>query len=124
MSNRVALTTVDNPFDPFEQFNDWFEFDIEKGYYTCSRLARLTNLSNDMSEAESNKEIEEYQKLTSMEKVKNRRLQNYYRVQLHSQIISSLQNKLSKYDEISNRSRIKNKLLLNDYISTYNNINL
>ena len=73
---------------------------------------------------ESNKEIEEYQKLTSMEKVKNRRLQNYYRVQLHSQIISSLQNKLSKYDEISNRSRIKNKLLLNDYISTYNNINL
>ena len=58
MSNRVALTTVDNPFDPFEQFNDWFEFDIEKGYYTCSRLARLTNLSNDMSEAESNKEIE------------------------------------------------------------------
>ena len=58
MSNRVALTTVDNPFDPFEQFNDWFEFDIEKGYYTCSRLARLTNLSDDMSEAESNKEIE------------------------------------------------------------------
>ena len=58
MSNRVALTTVDNPFDPFEQFNDWFEFDNEKGYYTCSRLARLTNLSDDMSEAESNKEIE------------------------------------------------------------------
>ena len=58
MSNRVALTTVDNPFDPFEQFNDWFEFDIEKGYYTCSRLARLTNLSDDMSETESNKEIE------------------------------------------------------------------
>ena len=58
MSNRVALTTVDNPFDPFEQFNDWFEFDIEKGYYTCSRLARLTNLSDDMSEAKSNKEIE------------------------------------------------------------------
>lgn len=58
MPNRVALTTVDNPFDPFEQFNDWFEFDIEKGYYTCSRLARLTNLSDDMSEAESNKEIE------------------------------------------------------------------
>lgn len=73
---------------------------------------------------ESNKEIEEYQILTSIEKEKNRRLQNYYRVQLHSQIISSLQNKLSKNDEISNRSRIKNKLLLNDYISTYNNINL
>ena len=58
MSTRVALTTIDNPFDPFEQFNDWFEFDIEKGYYTCSRLARLTNLSDDLSEVETNNEIE------------------------------------------------------------------
>lgn len=58
MSNEVALTTIDNPFDPFEQFNDWFEFDIEKGYYTCSRLARLANLSDDLSEVERNNEIE------------------------------------------------------------------
>lgn len=58
MSNECALTTIDNPFDPFEQFNDWFEFDIEKGYYTCSRLARLTNLSDDLSEVERNNEIE------------------------------------------------------------------
>ena len=58
MSTRVALTTNDNPFDPFEQFNDWFEFDIEKGYYTCSRLARLTNLSDGLSEVETNNEIE------------------------------------------------------------------
>ena len=58
MSNEVALTTIDNPFDPFEQFNDWFEFDIEKGYYTCSRLARLTNPSDDLSEVERNNEIE------------------------------------------------------------------
>ena len=26
------LTTVDNPFDPFEQFTSWFMFDEEKGY--------------------------------------------------------------------------------------------
>ena len=58
MSNECALTTIDNPFDPFEQFNDWFEFDIEKGYYTCSRLARLANLSDDLSEVERNNEIE------------------------------------------------------------------
>lgn len=58
MSNEVALTTIDNPFDPFEQFNDWFEFDIEKGYYTCSRLARLADLSDDLSEVERNNEIE------------------------------------------------------------------
>lgn len=58
MNNECGLTTLDNPFDPFSQFNDWFLFDIEKGYYTCSYLARLTNVTEDLSLPEENKEIE------------------------------------------------------------------
>lgn len=58
MANECALTTYDNPFDPFTQFDSWFAFDTEKGYYTCSRIARLTNLTDDMSEVERNEEIE------------------------------------------------------------------
>ena len=58
MANECALTTYDNPFDPFIQFDSWFAFDTEKGYYTCSRIARLTNITDDMSEAERNEEIE------------------------------------------------------------------
>lgn len=58
MANECALTTYDNPFDPFTQFDSWFAFDTEKGYYTCSRIARLTNLTDDMSELERNEEIE------------------------------------------------------------------
>lgn len=58
MANECALTTYDNPFDPFIQFDSWFAFDTEKGYYTCSRIARLTNITDDMSEVERNKEIE------------------------------------------------------------------
>lgn len=58
MANECALTTYDNPFDPFTQFDFWFAFDTEKGYYTCSRIARLTNLTDDMSEVERNEEIE------------------------------------------------------------------
>ena len=58
MANACALTTYDNPFDPFTQFDSWFAFDTEKGYYTCSRIARLTNLTDDMSEVERNEEIE------------------------------------------------------------------
>lgn len=57
-SNECRLTTIDNPFDPFTQFDDWFLFDTEKGYNSCSRLDRITNLSDEMSETEINEEIE------------------------------------------------------------------
>ena len=58
MENEFMLTTFDNPFDPFEQFTSWFLFDIEKGYYTCQYLARIANLSADMSQKEVDEEIE------------------------------------------------------------------
>lgn len=58
MANDCMLTTFDNPYDPFEQFNLWFMFDIEKGYYTCSKMARLANFTDDMSDVERDIETE------------------------------------------------------------------
>ena len=58
MENECMLTTFDNPFDPFEQFTSWFLFDVEKGYNTCSRLARIANISDELSEKEVDEEIE------------------------------------------------------------------
>jgi hypothetical protein len=58
MNEEFRLTTFDNPFDPFEQFNDWFLFDIEKGYYTCSYLGRIARTSDMLTDEENNKEIE------------------------------------------------------------------
>lgn len=52
MLNQCALTTIDNPFNPLEQFNEWFMFDIEKGYYSCSLLARIMKTSDEMSDEE------------------------------------------------------------------------
>ena len=56
--NECTLTTFDNPFDPFEQFVEWFLFDVEKGYYTCNHLARIVQLSDDMTQKEINEEVE------------------------------------------------------------------
>lgn len=58
MDNECMLTTFDNPFDPFEQFTSWFLFDVEKGYNTCSYLARIAQLSDDLSQKEIDAEIE------------------------------------------------------------------
>lgn len=62
-SKEFMLTTVDNPFDPFEQFTSWLLFDDEKGYNTCGKLARIAQLSDDMTqkeiEIETNRAIEE-----------------------------------------------------------------
>ena len=52
MVEECMLTTFDNPYDPFEQFTLWLLFDKEKGYNTCEYLARIVNLTNDMSEKE------------------------------------------------------------------------
>ena len=58
MSKQSMLTTVDNPFDPFEQFTSWFLFDVEKGYNTCSYLARIAKTSDQFTEKENEEEIE------------------------------------------------------------------
>lgn len=57
-TNECMLTTFDNPYNPFEQFNLWFLFDVEKGYNSCSKLARIAQTSDEMSEKEVNEEIE------------------------------------------------------------------
>lgn len=45
----LAVTTTDNPYDPFDQFEDWNAFDEQKGYYTSAYLARVAQTSPEMS---------------------------------------------------------------------------
>ena len=58
MSKECKLTTFDNPFDPFEQFDSWLLFDKEKGYDSSERLMRIAQISDDMSQKEIDEEIE------------------------------------------------------------------
>ena len=55
---QCALTTFDNPYDPFEQFDDWLLYDSEKGYNTCGYLGRIASDSDALSEVENEMEIE------------------------------------------------------------------
>lgn len=44
------LTTEDNPFDPFTQWEQWYTYDVAQGYNTCAYLARETNLAPTLDE--------------------------------------------------------------------------
>ena len=50
------LTTIDNPYDPFEHFDDWYNYDTEMNYNTCSYLDRVSTTSDELSD-EDNDEI-------------------------------------------------------------------
>lgn len=47
MANKVPyLTTLDNPFDPSTEFQEWYAFDRLMGYNTVELLARRTFTSD------------------------------------------------------------------------------
>ena len=55
----VAITTFDNPFNPFTQFTEWLLFDKEKGYNTCEYLAKIAKVEDNLSQQEYNRAVEQ-----------------------------------------------------------------
>lgn len=55
---KCMLTTIDNPYDPFDNFKAWYLYDVQKGYNCCSYLARIAKTSDEMTEKENDEEIE------------------------------------------------------------------
>lgn len=55
---KCMLTTFDNPYDPVEQFDSWLQFDMDKGYGSCSYLARVAHTSDQLTEEENDREVE------------------------------------------------------------------
>lgn len=46
------VTTVDNPYNPFTEYDEWLAFDERMGYHTTAFVARLLNTSDELSEAD------------------------------------------------------------------------
>lgn len=59
-----ALTTFDNPYDPIDQFDSWYRFDLDKARSDpsyvdcCSYLDRIAHTSDQLSDVENDQEIE------------------------------------------------------------------
>lgn len=57
---RVALTTIDNPYNPLnvDEFDKWYEYDTLNDYGTCELLARFALTSDSLTEEENWNSIE------------------------------------------------------------------
>lgn len=55
---EVMLTTSDNPFDPFNDFENWFRFDTSMNYHSCNYLARIARTSDELSDTDNALAIE------------------------------------------------------------------
>lgn len=53
----VMLSTIDNPWDPFTHYEEWYAWDAAAGYNTPALLARVTISSNELSEFDQELDI-------------------------------------------------------------------
>lgn len=58
MVKQCMLTTIDNPFNPFNDFTSWFLFDIEKKHNCCGLVDRIAKYDDNMTEEEVKIETE------------------------------------------------------------------
>lgn len=54
----VMLSTLDNPYNPFTEWDKWFDFDNTRGYQSCGYLARIAHTSDALTDEENESEIE------------------------------------------------------------------
>ena len=54
----VMLSTIDNPYDPFDEFDKWYNFDVVKGYNSCSYLSKIAKTADELPESFNQAEIE------------------------------------------------------------------
>ena len=55
---RCFLTTFDNPYSPYEKFEEWYRYDVDHGYNSSGLLMRLTETSSQFTDNENAYEIE------------------------------------------------------------------
>lgn len=58
MARICALSTSDNPYNPFTDFDNWNAYDMQNGYNSCAYLARVVGDTSSEEENEIDENIE------------------------------------------------------------------
>jgi hypothetical protein len=59
INKPVMLSTIDNPYNPFVDYEHWLAYDREKGYNTNEYLARIALTSNELSDQDQDEAMNE-----------------------------------------------------------------
>lgn len=84
-SKEVMITTTDNPFSPFTEFDEWRKYDEAAGYYTLPYLARVTRTSDELSYSDQEIAIEQ-----AIDEIAQENILGIYRKVTHSDEQSSV----------------------------------
>lgn len=57
--DESMLTTTDNPYNPYTEFDQWRTWDEQAGYYSLAYLGRVVKTSDELSEADQSLAIEQ-----------------------------------------------------------------
>lgn len=65
--DNVVLSTSDNPYDPFTEWDKWYAYDMDQGYNTCGKVAALAHTSPSLSDEFNNSlQVEALKRLTAL----------------------------------------------------------
>lgn len=56
---QFMLSLQSNPYDPFEDYDLWLQFDHQEGFDTAGLLARTVSTSSELSEFEQELAVED-----------------------------------------------------------------
>lgn len=57
-NTEVLLSTTDNPYNPFTEFDQWYAFDTQVGHHTLALLGRVCITSDELSELDQSRAID------------------------------------------------------------------
>ena len=58
-AQMCMLSTVDNPYNPFDEFDKWLVYDMTKGHNCCGIVDRITTTSRDVGDDMQSNDIAE-----------------------------------------------------------------
>lgn len=56
-TKELMLSTIDNPFDPFTEFDEWYQYDVRNGHHSLSLLARVAKVYEGITDEHLNDAI-------------------------------------------------------------------